>query len=239
MAAVSASTTQGSSPGLLARVFGVLVSPRETYAAVVARPKWFGVMAVVVLVMSISQGLFLSTEVGQDAVLDQQVRSMEAFGVNITDQMYAQMESRLAYAKYTTGIFLAIFVPIGTALSSGLLLGVFTMLLGGEGTFKQVYSISAHSGVVIALQQIFSMPLSYASGKFTGANLGVLVPMLEETSFVTRFLESIDLFAIWSAISLAIGLGVLYKRRTGGIAASFIGIYVLIALVIAFVRSRS
>ena len=67
--------------------------------------------------------------------------------------------------------------------------------------------------------------------------LGVFVPMLEETSFPARFLGAVVLLHVWWALSLAIGLGVLYRRRTGGIASSVIGLYILVALVLAVVRS--
>jgi len=111
--------------------------------------------------------------------------------------------------------------------------------MGGNATFKHVFAVVAHSSVVIAIQQVFSMPLSYARGEFAGANLGIFAPMLEETSFPAKFLGSIDLFFIWWMVSLAIGIGVLYKRRTGGIAFSLLGLYVAIALVVAFWRSGS
>jgi hypothetical protein len=61
--------------------------------------------------------------------------------------------------------------------------------------------------------------------------------MLEETSFVAVMLRSIDLFLLWWMVSLAIGLGVLYRRRTGPIATTLIGIYVVIALLIAVFTS--
>ena len=83
------------------------------------------------------------------------------------------------------------------------------------------------------------MPLSYARGEFAGASLDVFVPMFEETSFVARFLGGIDLFFIWWIVSVSIGLGVLYKRRTGGIATTLLGIYVLIVLIVAIWRSGS
>ena len=63
--------------------------------------------------------------------------------------------------------------------------------------------------------------------------------MSAQIVFVTLFLGSIDLFLVWATINLAIGLGVLYKRRTGPIATTFLGIYVVIALVVAFFRSGS
>jgi hypothetical protein len=93
--------------------------------------------------------------------------------------------------------------------------------------------------VIVAVQQVFSMALSYASGKLAGANLGIFVPMLDEKHVVTMFLSSIDLFFVWATISLAIGIGVLYRRNTGPIATSFLGLYVVIALVIALFRSGS
>jgi hypothetical protein len=87
--------------------------------------------------------------------------------------------------------------------------------------------------VITAIQVLFTMPLSYATARFATANLGVFVPMLEDTSFLAKFLSYIELFRLWGCINLAIGLGVLYKRRTGGIAMTLIGIYVVGAALLA------
>jgi len=225
--------------GLVARITGVLMSPRATYAAVAARPRSMAVLLVVVVVAGLAQGLFLSSDVGQQTVLDQQVRTLESFGVNINDQMYDQMEQGIKRAAITGPIFQAIFWPIAIAIEAGIFLVIFSLLLGGEATFKPVYAVITHSTVVVGVQQVFSMALSYASGKAAGANLGIFVPMLDEKSFVTLFLGSIDLFLVWATINLAIGLGVLYRRRTGPIATTMLGLYVVVALVIAYFRSGS
>ena len=55
--------------------------------------------------------------------------------------------------------------------------------------------------------------------------------------FPARVLGSVDLFIIWWAVSLAIGLGVLYKKRTGPIATTLIVVYVAIGVIIAAVKS--
>lgn len=234
-----AQDTPVADQGLFARIIGVLLSPRATYAAVAAKPRSLGVLAVVLVVIGIAQGVFLSSEVGQQIVLDQQIRAMEAFGLNVSDQVYAQMEQGMKRAAITGPISQAIFWPIAMAIEAGILLVVFSLLMGGTATFKSVYAIVVHSSVIVAVQQVFSIALSFASGKLAGANLGIFVPMLDEKSFVTHFLGSIDLFFVWATISLAIGLGVLYRRRTGPIATTFLGIYVLVALVIALFRSGS
>jgi len=215
------------------------MSPRATYAAVAAKPRAFGVVVVVLAVVVLAQGIFLSTEVGQQAALDQNIRAMEAFGINIPDEAYQRMEEGIKNAPITGGISAIVFWPLAMAITAGLLMVVFSMLMGGDATFKHVFAIVAHSAVIIAIQQAFSMPLSYARGEFAGANLGIFVPMLEETSFPAKLLGSIDLFFIWWMVSLAIGIGVLYKRRTGGIATGLLGLYVVIALIVAFWRSGS
>jgi hypothetical protein len=231
--------TPAPQQGLLTRVVGVLFSPRPTYAAVAAKPRSFGVMLVVILVTGVAQGVFLSSELGQKLALDTQIKAMESFGFNVTDQIYDQMEQGMKRAAITTPIAQAIFLPIVIAIEAGILLLIFSLLMGGTAKFKHVYAVVAHSAVIVALQQVFTMVLSFASGKQAGANLGIFVPFLDEKSVVTLFLGSIDLFFVWATISLAIGLGVLYKRRTGPIATSLLGIYVAIALVIAFFRSGS
>jgi hypothetical protein len=222
---------------LASRLIGVLLSPAQAYTSVVATPRALGALAVVVLVVALTQGAFLATAVGQEALLDQQVRALESFGVTITDQMYTGLEAGLSRAPYTTAVSQAVFLPLMAAIVAGLLMGLFSLLMGGTATFRQVYAIVAHSGVIIAVQSVFSMPLSYTRGAFAGANLAVFVPMLEETSFAVRFLGAIDLFVIWWAVSLAIGIGVLYRRRPSGLATGLVGVYVLLAFILAIVRS--
>jgi hypothetical protein len=234
-----AQETPAAEPGLLARIVGVLFSPRATYAAVAAKPRVLGVLLVVLLVGGVAQGIFLSSEIGQQMALDQQIRSIEAFGVTVSDQMYDQMEQGIKRAAFTGPIAQAIFIPIVIAIESGILVVIFSLLMGGAATFKHVYAVVTHSTVIVALQQVFSMALSYVSETAASANLGIFVPMLDEQSFVTLFLGSINLFFVWATISVAIGLGVLYRRRTGPIATTMLALYVVIALVIALFRSGS
>ena len=86
------------------------------------------------------------------------------------------------------------------------------------------------------IQQLFIFPLNYARESLSSAtNLGLFVPFLDESNIISRFLGTIDLFIVWWLIVLAIGLGVLYRRKTAPIFWSFMGVYVVIALVIALV----
>ena len=240
--ATKAADTTGSSSaapkGLLARAMGVIVSPRETYAAIAAHPRVLGALAVVLVIVVSAQTAFLFTEVGRDALFDQQIRTMESFGVRINDQMYAGMEQGLQWAPYTGAVFTLVLFPIMWAIVAGIILGVFNAIMGGDGTFKQVYAVVVHSGFLMALQQLFVNPLNYARQSMSSpTNLAVFFPFLDETSFPAMLLGGIDLFFIWLIVNQAIGIGVLYGRRTGPIASTMLGIYVSVVLVVAAVRS--
>jgi hypothetical protein len=236
-----ATTPNSPSPGLAARFIGVIFSPRETYAAVAARPKWLGVMAITLIVGAGTQYAMLSSPELQDAIIDQQVTAMQERG--------GGSEAQVAQVEWFIGMMPAIYAgasfiigPLFVALIAGVLVGIFSMMMGGTATFRQVYALVTHSGVISMLAGIFSAALVAAGVPPSGvqppsANLAVFLPMLDEKSFAVLFLGAINLILVWWCISLAIGLGVLYRRRTGPIATALLGVYAVIALIIAAVQS--
>jgi hypothetical protein len=217
---------------------GVLTAPRETYAAVAAEPRWAGVLMVTMAIVIGATFVFLSTEVGQTALIDQQIGAMESFGFQLNDEQYAQMERQVGYSPYFSAAGQLFFIPIVDLVIAGIALGIFGAILGGDATFTQVFAVVAHAGVVTAVQTLFSFPIQYVNENLSSpSNLAVFLPFLEETSFAARLLGSIDLFITWWILSLAIGFGVLYKRRTAPIMIALLSLYVCLAIVVAAVRS--
>jgi hypothetical protein len=234
----AAEATPPAAKSLPARLIGVLTSPRDTYASVAAQPRWLGAIAFAAVVGALSLYVFLSTDVGRQALLDQQVRVAESFGVKMTDAAYQRLEAGSQLAPYTSSAGQLVGLPIIALVVAGIMIGVFNAVLGGNATFTQVYAVVAHSAIVLTLAQLFGLPLAYARQSMSGAtNLGVFLPFLDDTSFLARFFGSIDLFYVWWMVSLSIGLGVLFKKRTTPIATSLLVVYVLIALVVAAART--
>jgi hypothetical protein len=228
----TASTGAPAPPlGLAARFIGVITSPKDTFRSVVAHPKWFGMMALVTLAMAGLIGGFLSTAVGQTAWL-------ETVTAGMNDQQYEGMLRFSKYAGYAGAVQMIVMVPLITVILAGIFFAIFNAT-GGEATFKQVFAVVTHASAVSVLGQLFTIPLNYARGKMASAtNLSVVLPMVDEKSFLGRLSSMIDLFLIWWVLVLAIGLGVLYKRRTQPIAMTLFGVYAVIALVAAAVMSR-
>jgi hypothetical protein len=225
---------------LPARFTGILFAPRATYADVAARPRWLGIFLTVYLITAAAATGLMSTEIGRNALLDQQIAQQESFGRKMTQEQIDRLEKISAYYVYGAPVIQLLSLAIGCTVVAGLGFAVFNAMMGGDATFKQVFSIVAHSGVVLASTSLFTTPLMYARQSMSGAtNLAVFLPFLDDSSFAARMLGSIDLILIWWMLSLAIGFGVLYRKRTGPIAITILAIYVAIAVVIAAIKTAS
>ena len=142
-------------------------------------------------------------------------------------------------ARYTGPLATIFFTPLILLISAGILHVMFGLVGGGNGTYKQVYAVSAHSAIISSLQLVFTTIVTIAAGRAAGANLAVFTPTLDDTTFLYKLLSYIDVFYVWSTFVTAVGLAVLYKRRTGPIAMVLLGIYLVFAVLIAFARSGS
>jgi hypothetical protein len=235
---VTPDATATGAKSLPARILGIIFAPKAAYADVAARPRWIGALLVVLLVTGGSTFAFLSTDIGKNAMLDQQRQTMESFGVKLNDQAMQRMEEGAQRAPYFGAIGQAVFLPVAALAIAGIALALFNAVLGGDAKFNQVFAIVVHSGVILALGAVFVLPLDYARETLSSpTTLSVFLPFLEENSFLARFLGSIDLVRVWWFVSLSIGLGVLYRRRTGPIAVTLLMVYAAIALVIAAIQS--
>ncbi len=231
--------SQPQTLGLFARAIGVITSPAATFADVVREPRPAAILLIVALVIAVAATVPQMTEKGRQAVLDTQVQTMERLMGPLDDEVYAQLEAqshsntRHIYSVVGTLIWLPLMATFFTAL----LWGLFNVLMGGGATFKQVLGVVTHSMVIMAVGALVAAPIQMMQTTFslTGPfNLGALVPMLDPESFISRFLRFTSAITIWQMIVLAIGLGVLYKRKSTGIAIGLLAAYgLLVALGVA------
>jgi hypothetical protein len=243
-------------PGLMARFVGVVTSPRATFEAVAADPRWLTMLLLLIAIGAVCLVGFMSTEVGRQAMVDQvekgfdsTQRMMRGLGVEIPEAAREQTLAQYRDAPLWRLVIMplvsmVIFTPLIVAATAGILFGAFAMF-GGGARFKQVFAVVVHTGVIMSVQQLFVTPLNYLRESLDSAtNLYVFVSgFVTEGTFVARLLGAIDLFRLWWILVLATGLAVLYRRKTAPIAWSLISVYGLFALiwagVAAFLAARS
>lgn len=230
-------TTTTAPMGLASRVLGMIFAPSETFRAVVEKPRAVGVLFLVCLAMGLGTGLPLLTETGKRAALDAQVEQIERFtGEPVAPEQYAQMQQATAFGVYSSIIGMFIFIPVITVVFGALYWAFFNIVLGGSAGFGQVITVNAHSQVITALGVVLGAPVQLLQGSFSQAgpfNLGALAPTLDPTSSVALFLGALTFFGFWQSVVCGLGLGVLYKRRPGGIIIGLIGIYLAVTALFA------
>lgn len=223
---------------LPARFVGIITAPKETFQAVAAHPRWLGMLLLCTILVAFFAALPMTTEAGKEASLRQQVEQRESFGAPVSDQEYEGLRRMLPFMPYFAAVTVAVSVLIATVIVAGIMFLIFNVIFGGERTFKQAYSVIVHAGIILTLGAVFTGPVNYFRGAVTSAtNLAVLLPMVDPKTFAGRVLAGIDFFWIWYVLVLAIGLAVLYRRRTQPIAWSLYGVYAALVLVFAAVVS--
>jgi hypothetical protein len=227
--------------GVASRVLGILHRPRQTLQAVVSQPRWASLLVVLTLATATAGAIVSATEVGQLALVDQWERTALAFGQQVDDGAYSNLQ---AWSR------LGPVVAAGNALLAGPVLAlVVSMILflwlrrtapaaGGTVSYSQVLAVVVHAGVILAVGRLVAAPLVYARETTASATtIGAWFPSFDEASPVARFLGALDLFTVWWAIVLGIGVAVLSGRRARTCAIWLLSVYVGIALVLAAVMA--
>jgi Yip1 domain len=200
---------------------------------VASSPRWVGLVAVLAVVTAASQALLFQTEVGQVALVDQWERTALAFGQPVDDARYAEFQTLSRNGPLYGVVTALVGGPVLTLVLAAVIALVFRR---GDRvvSFSQVLAVVAHASVILAIRFLVSVPVSYAREATGGAtSLGLWFPALDASSLAGRFVGALDVFVLWWVVLLAVGVGVLYGRHARSLAATFLGVYAGLALLLA------
>lgn len=206
----------------------MFTSPRATYQTIVAHPKPVGIMLLAILILAVSSAVPQFNPTIKQNILDQQIKAAEAGGRTMSDDQIAAMEKFSAFIPIVSVVGILVISPVIVMIFTGLYWLLFNVILGGTATFRQVLAVVSHSMIISSVGMALGAPIMILQGKMTNAgpfNLRALAMGAEPDSFLAHFLGSISVFQVWGIIVTSIGLSVLYRRKTGGIATTLLLIY--------------
>ena len=219
------------------RTAGMVLYPRATLAAVASAPGWLGTWLTILIVWAVCGGWLLSTDVGQQALVDERVRVIEAFGGAVTDADYAALQARPPWWVYfTSGSRLPLLPP--TTLLVALALLAAARLEGAPATATQALALVVHATVVLIAGQLLATPMHFVREALTSPlNLAAMLPLVEDGTVAARFFGTMDVFVVWWTGLLALSLSVLTGRRfwryAWPLAALYLGFAAVAAAAIA------
>jgi hypothetical protein len=188
-------------------------------------------------VWAFAGGWLISTEIGRQALVDERVRVVEAFGGTIADEDYAQLQAAPPWSVYVTSGGRLLLTPAAT-LTAALIVWAAARRDGAQARLAQGLAIAVHASVVLLLGQLVATPLHLVRESLTSPlNLAAVLPFMEEGSFQARFFGTLDLFALWWLSLLAIGLASLTRRSAWrylkGLLMGAVGVAATVAVLIA------
>jgi hypothetical protein len=207
---------------------------------VVARhPTWFGVWLLTLAVWTVCGVGLLSTKVGRQALVDERVRVVEAFGGTIDDETYERLQAHPPLSAYfTSGGRLMLMPPVTLAVAAGLCLAARWHRLAVA--FRPAIAVTVHAGITLALGQVVSTPVHFVRETLTSPfNLAAILPGLDEGTLPARVFGAIDVFALWWLCLIAVGLGALTSQPVRRPLAGLVAVYVGIAIVFAAIQAAS
>jgi hypothetical protein len=205
--------------------------------ALVERPVWVDTWAFILLVVALCGTALLATDVGQQALVDERVRVIEEFGGTIDDANYARLQAEPPWWVYLASGGRLLLTPEWTLLIAAICWGV-ARIDKAPVRFVQALSIVVHASVVLAIGQLFATPLHYLRESLTNPlNLAAVLPLMEEGTIPARLFGTIDLFALWWLVLVAIGISQLTGRPARRYALGFGAAYVALATITAIAIS--
>jgi hypothetical protein len=182
----------------------------------------------VLLVWLVPAAWLLSTDVGRQALVDERVRQIEAFGGRVDDDAYQALRTSPPFAVYfASGGRLLLAPPVTLAVAAGLAL--LARADGASLSGQAGLAISVHASIALALQQLVATPMHYLRESLTSpTNLAALLPMVEDGTIAARLLGAVDVFGLWWIWLLALGLaaatGRPARRHAGRLLLVYLGV---------------
>jgi hypothetical protein len=221
----------------LQRLIGMLRAPRATLTAAVARPRSLDLGVLIIFIAALCSSGFLMTRVGRLAAMDQQVRQLESLGVEVDDELYGEIRRWAPYRPAVSAALIVAGWPI-LWMAVAAALKAAASAAGQSVSLAQTLTVVVHASSVLALRAVIEAPINYARESLGGAtSLSAILPAFGQSTFPARLLGAVDIFVVWWVMLIALGLGILYGKRTLPIARWLLGVYAAAAAVLALVQA--
>ncbi len=226
----------GPKPNPVQRIIGVIFSPDATMASIARRPDWV-LPLVLLLITSLAAGFVIAQHVDfvsstREAM--EQNKNMSAEQVDKALKITAAIGKVLTYLSPVLSL-------IGLLVIAGILLLAFR-LFGGEGDFKQAFSVTCYASVPSIIKSVITLIVMLARGGIVPVqqmatlirtNLGFLADM-KANPMAFALYSSFDIFSVWFLVLMIIGFAYvsrLSKAKSAGIIISLWFVVLLLKLI--------
>jgi hypothetical protein len=195
-----------------ARVTGVFFEPKKTFQDIAARPT-FLIPMILVIVFGMAYSIQIGQRIGWDRVARHQIEMSSRSQQMTPEQREQGVAVGVKIASIVQYVGPLFGVPISNLIIAGVLLGIVAGIMSAPVKFKQVFAVSAWSGLPTIIFSLLGIILMYVKNPDDFNinnplvfNPGALMDPQTTSKFVYSLASSLDLFTFWTILLIATGL---------------------------------
>jgi hypothetical protein len=213
------------------RVVDTFVAPGRLFEHFRAHTPWVGP-----LLIAIAAGLLIVFVIPHELYVEQARETIRRTPVG-TEMPSA--ETLAGFARAAGAASVVFGAPIAAFVLAGILTLVFSVLGGGDARYVQYLAVATHTMLISALGGLVALPVQLMTGNLEARlSLGLLAPFLEPGSFAAHFFNGLDIFGVWAIVVTGLGVHVVNRRPSWGVAtAILLGLYLAVLAIMAGIAS--
>jgi hypothetical protein len=232
-------STVGPRPGL-SNVADIVIAPNAAFARLREVPTWGWAFLVVTLLGVAGSLLYIPALIHTvDASLPAKLAAMPQIAKLPPDQQQRVISTQVNFTRTIFQLFW-LFVPVQAllvALLQSVVMLIPNAVSGGDGTFKKYFALSMNAqivgygllslvlGLIVVIRGASSFEEQSA---VTGSAPSFALLLPGAKGFLAGFLGTLNVFALWSAALIALGM-----QRVGRVAAAAAWVTSIVMLLLA------
>jgi len=214
------------------KIVGIFTNPKSVFENIRLYPSW-GLPVLISIVVAIFFSFFTQDqmyEFQKEAIYESTMIPEE-----YKDTAIEKMEEKTGFQRNLEsvgGSVVNIFIVYLIGAGAFLLFGNF--FLGGQASFKQVFSMFSWAGLIASLELLVKLPMVLAKGSIkVYTSLAVFLDPADYKTVFFQLMNVVDVFTIWKLIVWAAGMSAVYQfsKKKGYIASlTLYGIYLVVSI---------
>jgi len=221
---------------VFARIAGVLFAPADTFQDIVRKPDVLAPLLILLLI-GYAVTFVVMPIMDYDSIISAQTEQMRRQNPNLTDADIERVSGFTKTFGRVMGYVGPLFGVIVWAVVAGALFLAFRMF-GGEGTFKQAFSVTLYSWVPLTIFSILMGIVAYSRHAFDPTQAATLVKSnpaflvdMKEEPVLFALLSQFDLFTVATIALLTIGFAVMSRFSKMKSAVIVVSLWLVLVVV--------
>jgi len=196
---------------IFTKLISIFWEPSATFRSLKIKTRWFDIVIPILLVSLVS---IISIPYVTPIAIEQQKSRIEK-SERLSDEQKEMAFERMD--KQVGSVVPYVSAPISVAVKCVIIALIMwfagNFLLGGESKFVPVFAVTAYACLIDIIAVAVKVPLMVSQQTMKVYTSPALF-FEESSTFLFRFIATLDVFALWKVILISIGLGVIYDLKT-------------------------